>query len=482
MIDRPGHRNGSPAQGGILYLPIEVSVRELESRLLLAAVACAAGLEVVLGQKWLLQKNIPRMSPGVLLFKTLTNRDALAMREAHAHGYRTAAIDEEAPGIDPRTGGLRWVSEDALAQSDVVFALGDDHRDALAGKYPQHAAKLEIVGNPRWDLLRPEFRAAHAGEAAGLRREFGPFILINTNFGLTNSAKGPPEAVVRALVRGGKLDMNNPEDSGLIAENMRVETLLMAEIGGLLRRLHDAFPGHRIVVRPHPNEVLEPWRKIVEGLPRVSLERRGAAIPWIMAADVLIHPYCTTGVEAFALDKPAICFKPTETPIYDIYLSSSINFLAHDAEELVTEVARIVSQPPSSFEYPVEFRQRFDHAFAAHRGPLSAQLMARRMASLAGELGVKTWQPAPGFHRWMWLKHHKDALMPRVGADQLLERLQRLQAQLQMRQNFSITQMGDRLFHVAATASASHVDDQSGVPPFWLRAHPRYTESARAAH
>ena len=128
-------------------------MRELESRLLLAAVACEAGMEVVLGQKWLLQKNIPQMPPGVLLFKTLTNRDALAMREAHAHGYRTAAIDEEAPGIDPRTGGLRWVSADALAQSDVIFALGEDHRDALAEKYPQQAAKLEIVGNPRWDLL-----------------------------------------------------------------------------------------------------------------------------------------------------------------------------------------------------------------------------------------------------------------------------------------------------------------------------------------
>jgi surface carbohydrate biosynthesis protein len=467
---------------GILYLPVEVSVRELESRLLLAAVACEAGMEVVLGQKWLLQKNIPQMPPGVLLFKTLTNRDALAMREAHAHGYRTAAIDEEAPGIDPRTGGLRWVSADALAQSDVIFALGEDHRDALAEKYPQQAAKLEIVGNPRWDLLRPEFRAAHAGEAAAIRKEFGPFILINTNFGLTNSAKGPPEAVVRALVRGGKLDMNKPDDANLINECRRVEALLMSEIGGLLRRLHDAFPGHRIVVRPHPNEVLDTWRKIIGDLPRVALERRGAAIPWILASDVLIHPYCTTGVEAFALDKPAICFKPTETPLYDIYLSSSINFLAHDVEELVTEVARIVSQPPGAFEYPQVLRDRFDHAFAAHHGALSAELIVRRLAILAASAGAKPWEPAAGFQRWMWLKHHKDALMPRVAPEQLLEKLQRLQTQLHREQNFAITQMGDRLFHIAAAAGASRIDDRSGTPPLWLRAHPRYTEAARAAH
>ena len=49
----------------------------------------AAGLEVVLGQKWLLQKNIGQMPPGVLLFKTLTNRDAQAMRAAHRQGWQT---------------------------------------------------------------------------------------------------------------------------------------------------------------------------------------------------------------------------------------------------------------------------------------------------------------------------------------------------------------------------------------------------------
>jgi surface carbohydrate biosynthesis protein len=144
----------------------------------------------------------------------------------------------------------------------------------LAEKYPQQAAKLEIVGNPRWDLLRPEFRAAHAGEAAAIRKEFGPFILINTNFGLMNSAKGPPEAVVRALVRGGKLDMNKPDDAHLINESRRVEVLLMEEIGGLLRRLHDAFPGHRIVVRPHPTSaghLAQDHRRPAA----VALERRG---------------------------------------------------------------------------------------------------------------------------------------------------------------------------------------------------------------
>jgi hypothetical protein len=109
-------------------------------------------------------------------------------------------------------------------------------------------------------------------------------------------------------------------------------------------------------------------------------------------------------------------------------------------------------------------------------------LIVRRLAILAASAGTKPWEPAAGFQRWMWLKHHKDALMPRVAPEQLLQKLQRLQTQLHREQSFAITQMGDRLFHITAAAGENHLDDRSGAPPLWLRAHPRYTEAARAAH
>ena len=42
--------------------------------------------------------------------------------------------------------------------------------------------------------------------------------------------------------------------------------------------------------------------------------REGAAVPWILAAHVLVHTNCTTGVEAVALDKPSICLVPEGQP------------------------------------------------------------------------------------------------------------------------------------------------------------------------
>jgi surface carbohydrate biosynthesis protein len=79
--------NGSePATAPFLYLPIEVSARELDAKLLVAFFAVDAGYEVVLGQKWLMQRNVRRMPPGIVLFKTLTALDAKSMQVAKAEG------------------------------------------------------------------------------------------------------------------------------------------------------------------------------------------------------------------------------------------------------------------------------------------------------------------------------------------------------------------------------------------------------------
>ena len=66
----------------IIYFPMEIASRELDSRLLLAAIAASRGFEVVLGQKWLIERNIEYMTPGVYLSKTLTVRDAKMLQRA----------------------------------------------------------------------------------------------------------------------------------------------------------------------------------------------------------------------------------------------------------------------------------------------------------------------------------------------------------------------------------------------------------------
>src|SRR5215470_5410507 len=216
-----------------LYLPIEIASRELHAKLLLAHFAVRGGFEVVIGWKRLMTKNLRFMPPGIVLFKTLTVNDATAMQKARSAGHRIAVIDEEIPGLVATKQKLRWVTEESVAASDLIFAVGEEHNQALSQFFPRYANKSRVVGNPRWDLLRPELRSSHAEEVAAIRAKYAPFILLNTNFGLTNSAKRTAKVTRVWFVKTGRLDMNDPEDVVFLDEIFEMERMNIESVRAL---------------------------------------------------------------------------------------------------------------------------------------------------------------------------------------------------------------------------------------------------------
>ena len=157
----------------IIYFPMEIASRELDSRLLLAAVAAARGFEIVLGQKWLIERNIERMTPGVYCSKTLTVRDAKMLKRARAAGY-VIADDEEMPGSVVHDKKFWWISPDAVEATDLIFCPAAFNSGAFAGIFrlarraasrrPQSALGSAAPGTP-FDLHRGSRRASSAGMA-----------------------------------------------------------------------------------------------------------------------------------------------------------------------------------------------------------------------------------------------------------------------------------------------------------------------------
>ena len=437
-----------------LYLPIEIASRELDSRLLLACLAVEMGLEVVLGQKWLIELNFENMPPGIVLFKTVTPRDAKAMSQARRLGYHIAAIDEEMPGVVAGPETLRWVDEEAIRQTELLFAVGDVHLEALVARYPDHQSKFVSVGNPRFDLLRPEFQDIYRADNTALLREFGRYILVNTNFAIVNSGKGNVEHVIRTMERGGKLDRRKSKDVEYLRELLRFERANFSAIQSLLRELPTRFPEHCIVLRPHPNEDESTWIRICSDMPRVRVERRGAAIPWILASEILVHVNCTTGLEAVVLGKPAVSFQPIESPIAKKYLSTSVNPVARTIEEVVARIGQTIQQGDQSSVYPDELRAIFDRYFAARVGPLSAKciielIVERFCVQHSSNLVHAMWQPGRKFRFQTWLsKHRKARLMPDIDVQLLADKLRNLRQCLGLEGSLQVARCADRMFHV----------------------------------
>jgi surface carbohydrate biosynthesis protein len=448
------------APGPYLYFPIEISARELDSRLLLTAVAVDRGFDVVLGQKWLMHDNLSYMRPGVLLAKTLTASDGRFMEIAHRRGYRTASIDEEIPGLIATRQGLRWVMRNAVEAADLIFAAGEDHRDALAARFPGSLERVTISGNPRWDLLRPEFRSTLAAEAERLKQRHGPFFLINTNFGLTNSAKGDTRAIIRSLVRSGRIDLAKAEDKAFVEAARRLEVSNMACIRELLQALPQRFSDHHVVLRPHPGEQLRLWRDFVRPLPRVTVIREGAAAPWILAADALIHTNCTTGVEAFALGKPAICLRPAEPPEMDIYVAPLVNPIARSVEECLESLTRVAAGVPADESQKAEWQRAFDRFIAARSGPLAAERVIAAIAERffggnpkAAAGAADPWRPKKGYRGSIRRTRSRLSLMPDLDGAQLKARLQALARCADIEREFAVEPCGDRTFHIHGNAA-----------------------------
>ncbi len=101
----------------------------------------------------------------------------------------------------------------------------------------------------------------------------------------------------------------------------------------IIERLLQQLPDMSIVLRPHPSERIETWLEHFQGMPRLSVVREGASIPWILASEALIHTNCTTGVEAVALDHPALCVMATDSPVVSRYFANRVNPVAHSVDE-----------------------------------------------------------------------------------------------------------------------------------------------------
>jgi surface carbohydrate biosynthesis protein len=448
--------------GPYLYLPIEIASRELDAKLLLTHFAVRMGYEVVVGWRKLMNQNLRHMPPGIVLFKTMTSNDGAIMRRARAAGHVIGAIDEEVPGLVTTVQGLRWVAPESVAGSDLIFAAGQDHLEAISAMYPERADACRVVGNPRWDLLRPELRGGYAERAAVLRETYGRFILINTNFACTNSVRRTPEETREWFPRAGRFDPDKPEDMAILDQIFEMERLNTETIRALVRALPSRFPEHRIIVRPHPMERAEPWDELLRDVPRAEMVREGPAAAWILASDVLVHTNCTTGVEAFALDKPTISIQPADLDVYGFYLSNRINYVTRDVESTLRKLDELIGPGSRWSGWPQTSKAAFDHFLAAGHGPFACERILdviSKECELRPSSGTRpAWRPDAGYLPRRRTRKHHVLVMPEIDAATVKETLERFGAALGATQPLHVEPCGQLMFHVHGAAErANHV-------------------------
>jgi surface carbohydrate biosynthesis protein len=225
-----------------------------------------------------------------------------------------------------------------LQKMDHYFLWGEIQQRDILEHMPGIADKLILTGNPRIDLLRPEFRHYYESVASQLRKKYGPFVLINTNFADTNHFIGPEWVMERDRIAGVITNAQEEAEENAFHEYQARIVSLFKE---MIRKISILCPHRKIIIRPHPSENHDTWTSCTRNLKNVSVIHEGDANPWLLAADAIIHNSCTTGIQAFLLDKPVITYMPIRSDQYDYYLPNALSIQATSTNDLLSIIGCI---------------------------------------------------------------------------------------------------------------------------------------------
>ena len=361
-----------------LLLPIENQVRELDPRLLLACIAARRGFSSVIGPIREIEFHIVSFPRSIYLSKSMLSGRAEMFKIMRQLGLEIVTLDEEAlVHLPPEIYYSRRLSPDAMAYVSRLFAWGQDNAE-LWRQYSQFpaGATIHITGNPRNDMLRPEIRGFYEMEVNELRRNYGDFILVNTNFNHVN-AYYPSMNLFQPAKNHGEEPKFGRAAKGMTLEYAQGlwahKQAVFEDFQRLIPALDKAFSDYTIIVRPHPTENQEVYQRIADQCERVRVTNEGNVVPWLMGAKALIHNGCTTGVEAYVMRVPAVSYRATINKVYDDGFYRLPNMLSHqcfDFEELRVMLQRILAGELGAADGD-QREALIDHYLVAQDGPLA---------------------------------------------------------------------------------------------------------------
>jgi surface carbohydrate biosynthesis protein len=332
-----------------LIIPIEVKVRELFSKFYLGCVAAERGFRVIIGGYEDLRNRACWMPRGSFYL----DKSSAPTRRVWFDVYRKLGIrvvgwcEEGLVFSDEQEYVRRKIAPEALGMMECFFVWGPRQAAVIVNHAPWAKNLLVPAGNPRIDLLTPGLRQLFAEETKKIQKQYPRMILINTNFGHCNHAKGEDAFLKLQKEKGAIATLT---DEQFIVGLIQHKRLLFDAFVEMIPALSQKFSDHTIIVRPHPSEDYDTWHSIIAGWPNVRMVQEGAVIPWLLACSLLIHNGCTTGLEAVLLGKSVIAYQPVIANDYDFHLPNGVSNCVYDlnsalalAEQLLEEKQNTLS-------------------------------------------------------------------------------------------------------------------------------------------
>lgn len=332
-----------------ILFPVETINRELNFRLFLACLAVKPDNRVFVGQHDVIDRLSQFMQGGVYvgknIFKSLfPGVDITKYVELKKRKFKLIYLDEEGAVYEGkeqewRNYLMQRLNPNYLCADDYVCTWGEFQAEFYKDREPACKENIRPTGHPAFDLYKPAYREFFAKETNELRERYGDFILINTNLGVANNGLGLADTFSpRFNFRAEDVEVST-HFMGFWAHTKKILTNFVT----LLNRLSYEFPDEKFILRPHPSEDWSFYKTIFKDYKNVRVLHEGAVGPWLLAAKMVIHDGCTTGIEAFLGDCPVVSYKSIPSEKYDIFMPDEVAVKCF-TEDAVVEQVRLVRE------------------------------------------------------------------------------------------------------------------------------------------
>lgn len=342
-----------------LIMPVEVKHREFLSRIVLASGAINRGFRVLLGKDTMIRRLAPALPGGIIFDKSLGTARHGKPQRFNRLGHTVVVLDEESTGFygSPEQFLSVRLANETLEACKRWYCISDAVKGQASKLYPNYSDRFMTTGLLRTDTWRGDMQDFYQQERSRLQTEYGPFILFDSNFGGIIHAIGG--AFVKKQIRGQKKAYSEVEARmAKIFEQGRpnLEAFIV-----VLPKVAEWFPGHRIVIRPHPSETITYWRNLFGGNNRFVISNDGVATPWILASDIMFHHGCTTGIEASILGKPNVMYAPFPDDHHETEVMESFVPVVRDEDGLKMKLQAGLDDPLSLATNPADWDEYYSN-------------------------------------------------------------------------------------------------------------------------
>ncbi|HEX2889728.1 surface carbohydrate biosynthesis protein, partial [Vineibacter terrae] len=398
-----------------VIIPSENQSREFDAKLLLACAVAERGFSSIVGSRNDIHMQIARLPRSIYVGKDIRSSSNRISGILKRLGHVIVALDEEAlVYFTHQTYLTARVAPPAFQATAALMAWGPDNAEAWRESPHYLGTPIYETGNPRVDMMRPELRPFFAADVEALKRRFGRFVLINTNFGTLNHFF-PNLTSMKAPERSDAPPPSADWATGLAYHRYGIFWAFQKLVPVLAAR----HPDTAIVVRPHPSENHETWRRVAQGIPNVHVLHEGNVIPWLLASQTVIHNGCTTGIEAYVLGGRPIAYRPLTSEKYDLKLPNSVSHEVFDEAELLAVVDAILDDRFAVGTAQAEERRSILRRYlAATDGRMAVERMADVIETVEGshygqaQPGIGTRLMGHAAAEWRRMQKRRNASRP----------------------------------------------------------------------